>query len=276
MSAAMTFSWKTRVINDGLISMPSDFDLSDVSDKFARIAKAVDEFMEPLRRTFKEAQPHLEVIQRQAEAVKVLEASGWLPHDTTPFSVLDDGKADPIEVDRMITDFYATNWEGIECAIEEKLEMYEIDSEAKDAFREALTAHRHGLYRSVCRLLFPELERLSWLELHGGVTPTKVTSQHKLIERVGRFTLPELEIGMGGLFTFSLFKTLKKHLYAKAEGIARLQELEVTDVPNRHACVHGLVVYKTAKNSLNTIFMADFLFWVIHAIKQHDTEAAEE
>ncbi len=38
-------------------------------------------------------------------------------------------------------------------------------------------------------------------------------------------------------------------------------------VPNRHAAVHGLVSYSSMQNSLNTIFMADYIFQVISFLK---------
>jgi hypothetical protein len=39
-------------------------------------------------------------------------------------------------------------------------------------------------------------------------------------------------------------------------------------VRNRHAALHGIVTYNSFKNSLNAIFLADYVFQVIHAFKQ--------
>ncbi|MCY4138623.1 MAG: hypothetical protein OXF56_10200 [Rhodobacteraceae bacterium] len=39
-------------------------------------------------------------------------------------------------------------------------------------------------------------------------------------------------------------------------------------MPNRHAAVHGLVVYSSMQNSLNAIFMADYIFQPIGVLKR--------
>ena len=44
--------------------------------------------------------------------------------------------------------------------------------------------------------------------------------------------------------------------------------MEADAVPNRHAAVHGLVVYRSFKNSLNTLFMTDYVFQIVNAVKK--------
>lgn len=46
-----------------------------------------------------------------------------------------------------------------------------------------------------------------------------------------------------------------------------------TPAPNRHAALHGFLPYDTAKNSINMLVMADFLFQVICALKAQQQEA---
>ena len=48
---------------------------------------------------------------------------------------------------------------------------------------------------------------------------------------------------------------------------AARQRLARDPVPNRPAVVHGLVVYSSMQNSLNAIFMTDYIFLVIGLLK---------
>jgi hypothetical protein len=101
------------------------------------------------------------------ERSKRIEASGWLPHYTTPFAiVLDVMTAE--EISAVIERRYRENWHEVESAFLERLEASELDDEAKATFKEALASHRHGLYRSVPRTLFPEIERVACAELYDG------------------------------------------------------------------------------------------------------------
>jgi hypothetical protein len=145
----------------------------------------------------------------------------------------------------------------------EHILQYNIDQESKETFLEALDAHEAGLFRCGCRVLFPEVERLSRIELLGNALPSKA-SQKDLRGVAGDLTMSETE--PGGRFALDLYRKLEKHLYANVESTTLIQ-YEQDSVPNRHAALHGLVAYRTAQNSLNTIIMTDYIFQVIHAAK---------
>ena len=59
-----------------------------------------------------------------------------------------------------------------------------VDDEAKTTFGEALNAHEAGFYRSVCRVLMPEIERVSRVELHGDrlerITPSRCSASWRV------------------------------------------------------------------------------------------------
>lgn len=46
------------------------------------------------------------------------------------------------------------------------------------------------------------------------------------------------------------------------------QRLVRDPIPNRHAALHGLVVYSTRQNSLNVIFIGDYVFELISVLKE--------
>jgi hypothetical protein len=62
---------------------------------------------------------------------------------------------------------YRDNWPEISEDIQTRAEKFDLDPEAKATLAEALAAHKHGFYRSVCRLLLPEIERVARVELLG-------------------------------------------------------------------------------------------------------------
>jgi hypothetical protein len=69
------------------------------------------------------------------------------------------------------------------------------------------------------------------------------------------------------VYGLNLFRRLTKHLYENVRTEPDRQRFAQDPVPNRHAAVHGLVIYSSMQNSLNTIFMADYIFQVISFLK---------
>lgn len=62
-----------------------------------------------------------------------------------------------------------------------------------------------------------------------------------------------------------------KSIYGMYTNVHTEESLELVKqdaVPNRHAAMHGLVVYSTPQNSLNMIFVADYIFQIISSFKE--------
>ena len=51
-----------------------------------------------------------------------------------------------------------------------------------------------------------------------------------------------------------------------------LQRVGQDPVPNRHAAMHGFVSYSSPQNSLNAIFVADYMFRLIGSFRNTQTE----
>ena len=88
--------------------------------------------------------------------------------------------------------------------MESRLGDYHIDEEARAAFREAFAAHDAGLYRCVCRLLFPEIERM--------IGAGDVGSKKMLEELTGAGDLADFAFKEP--FDYVLFRRLVHHAYA--------------------------------------------------------------
>lgn len=190
---------------------------------------------------------------------KRLAKVGWLPHYTTPFELV--LKAEPDKLSDQLEEYYGHEWGQASEAILGRLDRYEIDPEAKAAFREALNAHGHGLYRSSCRVLFPEIERVLWVKVHGADWKQQITSQKNFIALVKEFPAG---ITLTDPWAYELYQKLSDHIYVKAE---ECNQERFNSIPNRHAAVHGRIVYSSLKHSVNTIIMADYVFAVISAAK---------
>jgi len=205
--------------------------------------------------------PIFEGIAVAADINERLSKVGWLPHHTTPFKLVLE--ADPDKLAGCLAEYYVNEWDQIRAAIFLRVDRYDIDAEAKATFGEALSAHGYALYRSSCRVLFPEIERVLWIEVHGGAwNKDNITSQKEFIDLVGsRFPLG---IVLVDPWAFELYQKLSKHVYEKVKE-TNWEQFE--SIPNRHAAVHGRIIYSSLEHSMNTIIMADYVFAVISAAK---------
>jgi hypothetical protein len=68
-------------------------------------------------------------------------------------------------------------------------------------------------------------------------------------------------------YGIALYLKLEGHLYKRVKKPDEVERAQADAVPNRHASLHGIVVYNTAKSSLNALIMTDFIFHLISQIK---------
>jgi hypothetical protein len=241
------------------VSFPSD----EVRRQLAEAAKSVHSIYATLRPPSPEQLRFFEHLAKTDRRTKALERAGVLPHASTPLALL-DGDTDDEALRTQLEQHYREKWSGIRQDILDRSQQFTVDVEAKSALAEALEAHQHGHYRSVCRLLLPEIERVTRVELLGNEVGT--IHVDKVVGDLG-MELPIDETTPSGFYALGLYKRLTDHLYVKV-GTANRGDFERDPVPNRHAAIHGLIVYNSFWHSLNTIFMTDFAFQVVSAIKQ--------
>ena len=206
-----------------------------------------------------------EKLARHARNAQTLDDAGWLPHHSTPFDRIDSCEGDAAALHGVLLRHYQERWPEVRRDIESRMTRYDVDEEAKATVRESLAAHEACFYRSVCRVLMPEIERVARAELHDGRLE-RIASQRRLRELAGK--LPLFAANTPGLYSLNLYRRLSKHLYEDIRNEADLERFAQDPVPNRHAAVHGLVLYSSMQNSLNVIFMADYIFLVISVLKR--------
>lgn len=239
--------------------------MESIGEIVARLQKAMPRFIEVIENL----RPALIVtvkFLRHVRNTRVLDDIGWLPHYTMPFDGVDKCGDDADALHDLLSRHYQERWPDVRQEIEFRVTRYNIDGEAKKTFCEALDSHESGHYQSVCSLLPPAIERASRKELHNDSMEKRITSQEALRKLARKF--PPSSVEPGGLFAWNLVRRLSRHFYEYINDEATQQRFAQDPVPNRHAALHGLVEYSSMQNSLNMIFMADYIFQVISLTKE--------
>lgn len=242
----------------------SDFEKRFEAFNFKRVTSTFDWLIEEVRK------------------VEMVEKSGWLPHHTTPFDLLESDGLEQDQIADLIEGYYAKEWAAAEQAFPEKLADHDVDEEAKETMSEALAAHRQGMFRVAPRLLFPEIERVCSDAFFNGKRTITVPTKNGKLFRLPITRLKEVwemvrEMSLGDLapykYSWQLFKKVKEHLYDEVgDDEAAREKYRADPVPNRHGALHGIICYKTQQTSLNTIIMADFIFHLVSQLKKYAVE----
>jgi hypothetical protein len=211
--------------------------LKDISNFIDQNREQILAFTAGIARFQKQAvislQPYLPALEAWAKATaksKRLREAGFLPHSTTlPFA--DDETLEVAALSAAIETHYRTNWPEIAKVFSDTIETYAVDDEAKDTFREALAAHANGHYRSVCRVLFPEFERITRYDLHSGQLKGLASQRpfRVLVNDLGASYIRKL----GGLNLYELLEVLLDHLYVRVEEMAAVERFRGDPIPNR-------------------------------------------
>jgi hypothetical protein len=225
---------------------------------------AIEEILKGFGRWIEDNSGPIVELLRKAHHHLLFDKAGWIPHYSTPFSIVGDD-IDAANLSALLDGYYRQNWPQVRGEFEARLIGLKVDAEAKATFSEALDAHGHGLYRVTARLLFPEIERVARTELLDGRL-SGITSLKEVRDAVGELGLSELG-PQGGGPVFAQFARMAHHLYETASTPERVAELASDPVPNRHAAIHGLVTYRTMQSSLNALIMTEFMYQAIPAAK---------
>ena len=184
-----------------------------------------------------------------------LKATGWFPHSTFPRQLL-ERNVDDSSLDELVLSYYRDNWASIRQTIENELSTCDVERDTKETLREALHAHEQGLYRVVPSSLFSAIERA--VRVHLCANRFGSISVNELLGgRIGNLPMSMLPYGSFGYVGYT---QLSRHLYENIRDETTRKRFMDASVPNRHATIHGLVIYSSEKSSLNAIFVAMYVF----------------
>ena len=187
--------------------------------------------------------------------VAQFEESGWFPHGTFPRHLLDSN-------DDVILSYYRSNWTMVKQVIGEELSDCHVGRDAKNSVRQALIAHENGLYRLIPPSLFAAVEQAVRDCLYSNRVG-QISMKSELIEVIGHLPISVLP---GGNLGFAAFTQLKHHSYESIHTETAREHFLNASVPNRHATIHGLVIYSSEKSSLNAIFLTMYVFQVLSVL----------
>lgn len=78
-----------------------------------------------------------------------------------------------------------------------------------------------------------------------------------------------------GVLSLKLYRLFADHLYSAVRTPERLAQLADDPVPNRHAALHGLVVYASRQASLSALIMAEYAQLSILAVAHRMSEGGD-
>lgn len=204
-------------------------------------------------------------------AQRLLDA-GWVPYGGMPIEAIPD-EAESADIDSLMRTLIEQQWAGVRTSLMDTVNLSDVDEEAVATFTEALNGFENGNYRSVVRVLFPEIERVARETIYGGSRHewSFERQKEKGSWNTGLGTLRDalmrrLPAGLAthADFGFALTQKMDRHLYrhvgTQPEDIAFMQ---ADPVPNRHASQHGYITYSTSQNAFNALSMTAFMFDVI-------------
>ncbi len=235
---------------------------SPIQKSLANYSFRLQESIKPLLTSFIKPFPAL-----TNPNARVAEKLGWVLHHTLPATLLDETPEE--ELDEAILTYYTEEWATVRETIERDIQGYLIGDDSKETMRQALIGHETGLCRLVPRAMLPEIEAVLRNQMNENVSD-KIDIRYQ-IDRLGQFPaswMRDLTSGLSG------YRSLKDFLYKHIDTETDRNEVAANSIPNRHAATHGLVHYATEKTSLNSIFLADFVFHVISELKKDKIKEA--
>lgn len=224
-----------------------------------RIKKPFTDGIKPFSFIMVSLYEYFEEYHLSKQQCELLIKSGWVPHYTTPFENLEKNKGN---LSQFIENHYKNHWQDTKKIIQNKIEFYEIDDEAKMTTLQSLEIHEAQFYKAVPRVLFPEIERVVRNKFrHKNNFFNGIASLPDLRNNIENISITDIE--RDKLFTFTLLEMLEDHFYKRCKTFSVLEEIKKDPIPNRHATIHGYAPYCNFQNSLNSIFIADFIFYLL-------------
>ena len=235
---------------------------------FGDFLNQMDQLLKPIRDASRQIEQNLkpvtdlisvvglELLKNEKNKESCLK-TGWLPYYAIPLHYFEECQDNYQMLDVCISGYFKENWNQIRQDIERRISNSNIEKETKDTLNEMFIAHECGLYRSVIRVIFPEIERIIRARIFND---QGYMSSKKMVEKW--IDTHELNDLLKKRYHLALLDKLMNHIYKGVTDSER-QNFEVNFCPNRHAAMHGLVIYSTFKHSMNMIIMTDYIFQIL-------------
>ena len=194
---------------------------------------------------------------------KEAEELGWIPHYTLPLNLIENKEGEKLDLAIMF--HYRDKWLKVREELERETDKYLIDEHTKNTMKEALQAHSCKLYHLVTPTLLVSIESAVRIHLNKNTVEQRLDVKEKILRGFENLPVSNTRNLSSEMIQY---ETIKNHVYKHINNEADRADLSENQIPNRHAAIHGLVLYASEKTSLNSIFLADFTFHTITEIKQ--------
>lgn len=234
--------------------------------KFLEIAESIfnSEVFKLVNEIYEKLPVTINNIIEKNSAISLLGELNWLPHKSTPFGILNSKNTSRDSMDCEISKYYEENWMEVKESLLKALENSNFDKNKMSFFLDAIDAHEARIYRAVPMLVFAGIEKLNRSEILDKVIAKKETSVPTLKEIA--FNVP-VSVSVESREDFSILIKIKNELYKSFNSEEELEALRTSEIPNRHAVMHGYVEYNSLKSSINSLIIADFVVSLISRLK---------
>jgi hypothetical protein len=215
---------------------------------------------------------------KNSDRAKAVLDSGWVPYAGMSIEKIEADWSSH-DISEFMNDLLETDWLTVREQLLWTVQNSGADQEAQDTFSEALNAFNSGYYRSVVRVVFPEIERVACQTIYGGSrqdwsfkTNQAAGRQNTSLGALRRALMDHLPAGMAvhADLGFALTEMLDKHLYAHVGSEKEeLEKFRSNPIPNRHASQHGYLIYSSKQHAFNALSMTAFMFDCIMKVNKN-------
>jgi hypothetical protein len=194
--------------------------------------------------------------------MQVLNQAHWIAHPALPIGDLVGLERDPQIVGNKVVEYVGEHAEDIYAILAASFSQYSCGSDTKEFAFELLDDHRRRHFRSIVRAVFPEIERCCREALGLGARKGSKQVIDDFKKKFGKLGPSDIS-SLHGYYVYSMM------VGCFYQSIDPEKDLEpFSNMINRHASQHGLIRYESMRDTLNAIFLFDFILKVCDALKK--------
>lgn len=227
------------------------------SDKYVE-----SQIFQEVEREFPDCKEQVMFILDYVSSCKAHRSLGWLPYYPQTFELAKRCGNNIRLLDTELSNFYSRKWHWIREEILSDLENYCIAKEAKLTLEEALIAHDKNLYRCVCRVLPPEIERL--IRYQRNLDQWEIIKTSDIQDEILKDMTRENFLTFNPHGVEYILYVLGYFYRAASKKNLKKYKVLYQSIPNRHAALHGNITYSSFKTSVNMILLTYATFTYFH------------
>jgi hypothetical protein len=223
--------------------------LIDVKSVIHPIADALSSFERKLG-------PFTDLAALMAQA-DLLKDAGWIPHPALPIKDLVAAETDISKIRCTVQLHVDSNKEEIYELLTKRFADYTLHEETSELCDAVIRGHRYGLFPLITPSVFSEIERCARIAL--GASPKQKSKKiiDGFVSKINNIPISHFDVVQ--VQSLILMEDFIYETITPGSDVA---------LPHRHGAQHGIVRFNTSRDSLNAIFLLDFVLQCCDAIQQ--------